>query len=220
MKTKAIREFEKSQGLGSLIDRLLILTIFVMPSFAWRMGLFFLYMIILFWRDMKAKKERSENLLVEAIYYYSYFPFVKEDFLKAWFIDDIERLILIIIMAFNIRIFSMHRITSYKPVLEFMGLFLFFVGIFKPAKIYSIFYNDKKKTTLYKVYLIVSVILLVLGIIYTLAFIISINYNQNILVEKIITRQSLIGANVISLAIYILGNIIALVDWDKTYKEK
>lgn len=220
MKTKAIREFEKRHGLGSIIDRLLILTIFVMPSFAWRMGLFFLYMIIVFWREMKVKKERSENLLVEAIYYYSYFPFVKKDFLKAWFIDDIERLIFIIIMALNFRIFSMHRITSYKSVIEFMGIYLFFVGIFKPAKIYSIFYNEKKKTALYKAYLIVSVILLVLGIIYTLAFIISINSNQNILVEKIITRRSLIGASGMSFAIYILGNIIAFVDWDKSYKEK
>lgn len=220
MKTKAIREFEKDQGQGSVIDRILILTIFVMPSFAWRMVLFFFYIIILFLRDLKLKKARSENLLVEPIYYYSYFPFIKEDFLKAWFIDDIERLILIIIMAFSIRIFSIYKITSYKSVLEFMGLYLLFVGIFKPAKIYNIFYNSKKKSSLYKVYLITSSFFLVLGIIYTLAFIISFNFRQNILVEKIITRQSLMGVSIISYTIYILGNIIALVDWDKTYNEK
>lgn len=220
MKIKAIREFEKNQRQGILAENLIVLTMFLVPSKVLKLLICFAYMIFLLWKDLKYKKAKSENLGGDPIYYYSYFPFSKEDFLKAWFINDIILLGCVIMMPILYKFFLDDDLVSYKPLLVVCVPYFFFVGILKPVKIYNIFYNDKKKTTLYKGYLIASTILLVIGIIYTLAFIISINSRQNILVEKIITRQSLIGASVISFAIYIFGNILALVDWDKTYKEK
>lgn len=220
MKIKAIREFEKNQRQENRSHIFIILTTYFIPSVVLKLIIIFAYMIFLLLKDLKSKKAKSENLGGDPIYYYSYFPFCKEDFLKAWFINDLEFLGCVIIMPILYKFVLDFDLVSYKPLLVVSVPYFFFVGIFKPVKIYSVLYNSKKKPTLYKFYTIISAILLVIGVIYTLAFITSFNSPTNILVEKIITRQSLIGASITSLAIYIFGNILALVDWDKTYKEK
>lgn len=220
MKTKAIREFEKNQRQENRSHIFIILTTYFIPYVVLKLIILFAYMIFLLLKDLKSKKAKSDNLGGDPIYYYSYFPFSKEDFLKAWFIDDLEAIACIIVIPCLYKLVLDYDIVSYKPLLIVYLSYFLFVGIFKPAKIYNIFYNSKKKSSLYKVYLITSAIFIVLGVLYILALIASFNSNQNILVEKIITRQSLIGASGISFAIYILGNIIAFVDWDKSYKEK
>lgn len=219
MKIKAIREYEKIQRQGIVADKLIVLTMFILPSMVLKLLIFFAYMMFLLWKDLKLKKDKSENLGGDYKYYYSYFPFSKEDFLKAWLIDDLVIVACIIITPFLFKLLLDYDFVFYKPILVVCIPYFFFVGIFKPAKIYSIFYNSKKKPALYNLYTIISVILLVMGVIYTLAFITSFNSPPNILVEKIITRQSLIVASAISFAIYLFGNLLALVDWDKTYKE-